>query len=120
MSEEIAVITGEELAHKLDVQPPANDSRHGGYALVNVLPEDMYRKAHIPDSINIPQGREEEFERRFDREKEIIVYCASPECQASPKAARALVARGFHHVVDYADGLSEWKAAGHPVAAQPR
>ncbi len=31
--------------------------------------------AHIPGSINIPQGNEDEFERRFAKDKEIIVYC---------------------------------------------
>ncbi|MFH0343068.1 MAG: rhodanese-like domain-containing protein [Chromatiales bacterium] len=66
--------------------------------------------AHIPGSINIPHGNEGVFERRFAKDKEIIVYCGSPDCPASENVAAALVTRGFRRVYHYAGGLTGNKA----------
>lgn len=106
-----------DLERKLAETRPDNAHSTAGYALVNVLPREHFERAHIPDSINIPVGEEEEFERRFDRDKEIVVYCASPDCDASPKVAAELARRGFAYVQDYEEGLSEWQKAGHAVAS---
>ena len=84
-----------------------NEDRHRGFALVNVLGEGAFAMAHIPGSINIPHGNEDVFERRFAKDKEIIVYCPSPDCPASDKVAAVLVTRGFRRVYDYAGGLSD-------------
>ena len=75
--------------------------------------------AHIPGSINIPHGNEDVFERRFAKDKEIIVYCGSPDCPASDNVAAALVTRGFRRVYDYAGGLSDWQQGGYPIASSP-
>ena len=94
---------------------PDNLDRKEGFALVNVLGPEAFAKEHIPWSINIPRGKEDEFEARFEKQKEIVVYCASPECQASPSVARALAERGFTAVRDYEGGLKDWKAGGQPA-----
>ncbi|MDY6765802.1 MAG: rhodanese-like domain-containing protein [Candidatus Nanohaloarchaea archaeon] len=81
-----------------------------GFALVNVLSEDQFEQEHIPGSINIPLDEvEEEFPRQFDRDDDIVVYCASESCQASPKAAEKLESMGFTNVADYEGGLADWK-----------
>ncbi len=108
-------ISREQLEQRLEQADPNNQDPVHGYALVNVLDEDAYEEEHIPDSINIPQGEEEEFEKRFLHGKEIIVYCASHDCPASPKAAKELADRGFRNIKDYAAGMKEWKQAGNPV-----
>ena len=56
-----------ELLRRLNEQPPANEDRTEGYALVNVLEPEVYAREHIPNSINIPAGKEDEFERQFDK-----------------------------------------------------
>jgi len=108
-------LTKEELRERLKSEQPDNENPRSGFALVNVLGEDAFREQHIPGSINIPKGEEEEFERRFNKDKEIIVYCASPDCDASPTVARELTDRGFDSIRDYEAGMSEWKEAGYPV-----
>lgn len=110
-----APIDRTQLEKMLRDAPPNNEDPFVGYALVNVLPRDEFEEEHIPGSINIPQGQEDRFEDRCDRGKEIVVYCASPECDASPKVADELVRRGFRRVVDYRAGTSDWKRRGHPV-----
>lgn len=86
------------------------------FALVNVLSAEQFAEEHIPGSVNVPLDRlEDEAPEMFDLDDEIVVYCASPSCQASPKAAQKLEAMGFENVVDYEGGLSDWKEGGLPT-----
>jgi rhodanese-related sulfurtransferase len=80
-----------------------------------VLTPEEFEKEHIPGSLNIPRREEGAYQKRFEKEKEIVLYCASPTCQASASVARDLVEEGYQRVVDYPGGLSDWKAGGHPV-----
>lgn len=112
-----ATIEREQLQRKLESSSPENEDSRKGFALVNVLGRDAFEEERIPGSINIPKGREEDFEKRFDHGKEIILYCASPSCDASPKVAAELTRRGFRRVVDYEAGMSDWKEAGNQVAS---
>jgi len=104
------------LERKLETERPDPDDPRQGFALVNVLEGDAFEQEHIPGSIHIPAGREDAFEARFEPDKEIVVYCASTDCDASPKVAAELARRGFRNVEDYEGGMADWKAAGHPVA----
>lgn len=108
-------ITTLALHKHMEAMKPDNEHRSVGYALVNVLSAESFAARHIVGSINIPADNEEEFERRFDKDKEIIVYCASPKGKYSPTVAIDLVKRGFTNVTDYEDGLSEWIHEGYPV-----
>lgn len=108
-------IDREEFEHVLRQQEPDNEHRSVGYALVNVLDPEQYAKQHIPGSINIPRNRIDVFENLFDKNKGIILYCASADCQASLDAVEALAKRGFTNVRDYEEGMSGWKGAGNPV-----
>ncbi|MCO6429884.1 MAG: rhodanese-like domain-containing protein [Deltaproteobacteria bacterium] len=108
-------ISTEELQERLSVEAPDNDDPREGYALVNVLSNEAFLEEHIPESINIAKGEEWKFTERFDRSKEIIVYCASHDCPASTQVAQELVELGFSRVADYEGGIAEWKAAGNTV-----
>lgn len=112
-------ITRGELQTRMSAHELNNEDRARGFALVNVLGEGAFEMAHIPGSINIPQGNEALFEQRFAKNKEIIVYCASADCDASDEVAKALVRRGFRRVYDYAGGLSDWNQDGHSVTSLP-
>ena len=103
------------LTRRLEREPPNNDDRSQGFALVNVLGREQFAKEHIPGSTNIPEANIDTFEKRYARDKEIVVYCASPQCQASEKTARELANRGFERVVDYSAGLSDWRSGGGQV-----
>lgn len=116
MNDAIETVDVETLKYRLDREEPDNRDPKDGYALVNVLGHETFEAEHIPHSINIPNGREDEFEKRFSKEKEIIVYCASPECDASPKVAKELEHRGFRNVRDFEGGMSEWKKASGNIS----
>lgn len=95
-------------------------SKHG-IAVINVLDAEQYNKEHIPGTDNIPQAAED-FVRRVEqkvgeKDRPVVVYCASTECDASPKAAKKLEDAGFQNVYDYEGGTKAWKETGHEVEA---
>jgi rhodanese-related sulfurtransferase len=102
--QQFSTIDRDDLEERIEAHSLNNQDRHRGFALVNVLGEGAFAMAHIPGSINIPHGKEDVFERRFAKDKEIIVYCASPDCPTSDNVAAVLVTRGFRRVYDYAGG----------------
>jgi rhodanese-related sulfurtransferase len=108
-------MTLEALKERLDRADPDNTDPVEGFALVNVLAAEYFEKEHIPGSINIPAGNEDEFAKRFAADKEIIVYCASTDCDASPKVAKRLTERGFTEVHDFEAGMKAWKDANYSV-----
>ncbi len=90
--------------------------RNKSFALVNVLPEENFVEEHIPDSQNVPVGRDD-FEEAIrgittSPEQTVVVYCASEDCDASPAAAQRLEAAGFENVYDYEAGMRGWAEAG--------
>lgn len=99
-------ITAEEL---VELKDSGED-----FVLVNVLGKDHYEEEHIPGAINIPLDHIGEAAiERLSKDDKIVVYCASFDCGASPKAAEKLEKLGFEHVIDYQGGLKDWKEAGN-------
>ena len=87
----------------------ANDEK---FTLVDVLSEESYKDGHIPRAINIPLGNLESLaERYLDRKDTIVVYCGSYSCQASTKATRELLERGYENTLDFKAGKRGWQHA---------
>jgi len=78
--------------------------------LINALGRESFKAKHIPGSINIPAGEIEDLAGQVlpDKNQEIIVYCASTSCSASPEAAQKLTDLGYHNVYDFEAGLTGW------------
>lgn len=90
--------------------------QNGDFLLINTLDEEHFPQTRIPGSINIPQSSDD-FVSRVEQEagskdKEIIVYCASTQCQSSHKAAQKLEQAGFSNVSDFEAGAEGWQQAG--------
>jgi len=100
-------ISVEELKKKID-----SDDK---FKLVDVLSKESFDEKHVPKSISIPLGvMDERASIEFpDKDEEIIVYCASKTCTASPAAAKKLVEMGYTNVTEFSDGLAGWQDAGH-------
>jgi len=103
----LKTISAEELKKKIDAKED--------FVLINVLSKESYEARHVPSSINIPV---DEVENRAptelpDKNKEMIVYCASKTCLASPRAAKKLVELGYTNVTEYEAGIAGWQDAGY-------
>ena len=101
-------ITREELKQKMDNKED--------FTLVEVLGERVYKEWHLPGAIHISVNDiEEQAPTKLpDKNKEIIVYCASFTCMASPRAAKTLEGMGYTNVADYEGGKADWEEAGYP------
>lgn len=86
------------------------------FVLVDVLGKDHFEDGHIPGAVNIPlENIASEMLDRFEKDEEIVVYCASESCSASPKAAEKLDSLGFENVKDYEPGVKGWEEAGNEL-----
>lgn len=94
-------------------------ARNGEVLVIDVRPREEYDVAHLPFARSMPVA---EIERRLSelpRDRQIVAYCRGPFCLLSDEAVDLLAARGFE-VRKIRDGVSEWKAAGFPLAAGPQ
>ncbi len=89
-----------------------NEMEDKDFILVNVLDPEAFKKQYIRTSINIPVSDDNFVERvrsvNGGKDRAVIVYCASAECDASTKAAEALDEAGFDEVYDYEGGTKDW------------
>ena len=94
-------------------------ARNGEVLVIDVRPREEYDVAHLPFARSMPVA---EIERRLSelpRDRQIVAYCRGPFCLLSDEAVDLLAARGFE-VRKIRDGVSEWKAAGLPLATGPQ
>jgi rhodanese-related sulfurtransferase len=103
-------ISRDEVQQKID--------NGGDVALIETLPAESFEDFHLPGAVNVPL--DEQFEEHIqqevpDKNQEVVVYCASSDCDASVKAARKLQSMGYKQIYDYEAGKADWKAAGLPV-----
>ncbi|MEM3676445.1 MAG: rhodanese-like domain-containing protein, partial [Thermoplasmataceae archaeon] len=85
------------------------------FVILNVLSVAAYNDLHIRNSISMPFDiLEMDAEKRLDKKKKYITYCASSSCGASKRAARLLIDKGFKAFA-YEGGIKEWYESGLPV-----
>jgi rhodanese-related sulfurtransferase len=102
------LITRDELKAKLD--------RGDRFKLVLVLSDFAYQAGHIPGSLNIKSF--DQVPSLLEKDDEIVVYCSSVDCQASPRVYTFLTRAGYTNVRRYAGGLLDWTEAGYPLAGE--
>jgi rhodanese-related sulfurtransferase len=115
VSSEVNMVTEidrDALKQKLD--HPKN------WVLVDVLPAEDFRKLHLPGAINIPANQVKNLapELMPDKDVEVLVYCAGPDCHASDDAANEFNAMGYSNVRRYVGGKHDWIKAGLPVVRE--
>lgn len=114
MDHDYDTITADALKAKIDSEDD--------FLLVDTLGDQSYNRAHLPEAVSI-SAKEDGFADRVeqavaDKNQEVIVYCASFECQLSPQAAQELVDAGFENVVDFEGGLKDWVQSGYSLEGE--
>jgi rhodanese-related sulfurtransferase len=105
-------ITTSELKTLLD--------KNGDVTLVNTLGAESFETTKIPGAINVPLD-DDDFVARVEKQaggkdKPVVVYCASQQCNSSEKAAEKLENAGFTAITDYAGGFKAWQEEAAEVA----
>ncbi|MEX2584846.1 MAG: metalloregulator ArsR/SmtB family transcription factor [Balneolaceae bacterium] len=98
-------INREELLIKLDRQE---------IYLIDVRPEEEYRKGHIDQAISFPQRELKDHLDKLPKEREIVAYCRGPLCLMADEAVALLNERGYS-AVRLNDGFADWIANDMPV-----
>jgi rhodanese-related sulfurtransferase len=105
----VPAISCDELLRKIE----------GGeqFVLVDALPPMSFAHSHLPGALNLPPERVDASvaKRLPNKDAEVVVYCANPECESSTDTAARLVALGYPNVRHYAGGKDEWREAGLPL-----
>jgi rhodanese-related sulfurtransferase len=89
-----------------------------GAQLLEVLPENAFRREHLPGAVNIPlPGLTEDAVAAagLDPRRATVVYCYDHECDLSARGAALLEAFGFADVYDYVASKVAWLGEGLPV-----
>lgn len=84
--------------------------------VINALKQEAYMAKRIPGSVNVPTEHADWVNQIVpDKEQDIVVYCASADCDASAQLAEALREQGYTHVRDFEEGIEGWKEAGYKL-----
>jgi len=83
--------------------------------VINVLDGDYYDDCRIAGSINIPLRDIGRCEKEYEKDADIVVYCAHELCTASMEALKALKELGFTNVQAFEAGMAGWYQADLPV-----
>ncbi len=86
------------------------------FVLVEVLNYNSYKEKHIKGA-EFYSFKEiaTSLSKKYDKKREIILYCEDQTCNASKIAAQKLDFIGFERVFVYKGGKSEWSEAGYPM-----
>lgn len=90
-------------------------ARRGEVTVIDVRPSAEYEAGHLPFARSMPVGEIEQRLAELPKDREIVAYCRGPFCLFSDEASRLLEAKGYR-VRKLLDGVSEWQAAGMPLA----
>ena len=90
-------------------------AKRGEVVVLDVRPPDEFDTAHLPFARSMPLAELEQRLGELPRDTEIVAYCRGPFCLMSDEAVRLLTQRGFRARKTF-DGVSEWRAAGLPLA----
>ncbi|WML43197.1 rhodanese-like domain-containing protein [Neobacillus sp. PS3-40] len=106
MSENRDVKGKDQEVHKIDQSYLLKEIKSTDVMIVDLREPNLYKKSHIPNSINIPF---EEFQSKFqelDVNKTIILVChMGPMGDAS---GQLLLQQGFKHVANLSGGMANW------------
>lgn len=87
---------------------------HDDAAVLDVRPQDAFRKSRILHAVNVPADEVGERELQKYADRAVIVY--DENGAASARVAAQLAKGGCKHVYHLNGGLAAWRSAGLPTA----
>ena len=104
----MSVITGVDRAERKELKWRMD--RAEPLVLLEIEPEDEYRRGHLPGALSVPPERVAELVPKLvrERETEVVVYCCAPDCMEGRRAAKELEGLGYTNVRSYDGGKRDW------------
>lgn len=108
-----------DTGSNLDADQTYRLLREGKAVFIDARYEKEFTISHLPGAINIPSNlsREKLMSRleSIPRERMIVVYCGSEQCQAARRLAGLMTYLGFERVYVYLAGMEDWQARNYPL-----
>jgi rhodanese-related sulfurtransferase len=108
--------TEPERMVRVDRKTLMAQANRGEIVVIDVRPPDEYLAAHLPYARSMPLAELAQRISELPRDVDIVAYCRGPFCLMSDEAVKLLHAHGLR-ARKTSDGISEWQAAGLPLAA---
>lgn len=86
--------------------------------VVDVRADAEYRKGHIVNAINVPQGQLQSELNSLEKYKTRPIITVCRNGQESARAGALLKQQGFDHVHTLNGGLQTWETANLPLVAR--
>ena len=85
--------------------------------LVDTLPPAAFEKSHLPGAIHIMSDDILELALSLlpDKQRVIVVYCASENCKRAGLAAERLETLGYTNIHHFTGGKRAWTEAGYAL-----
>ena len=90
-------------------------AKRGEVIVLDVRPQNEFDTAHLPHARSMPLSELAQRIAELPRDVDIVAYCRGPFCLMSDEAVKLLQASGLR-ARKTSDGISEWRAAGLPLA----
>jgi rhodanese-related sulfurtransferase len=86
----------------------------GEVVLLDVRPAAEFEEGHLPGALSVPLPQLELHLAALPKRKQLVAYCRGPYCVYAVEAVARLQAKGFR-AKRLEEGVSEWRALGHPI-----
>lgn len=101
----LKTISSNELIEKM---------KHQEIYVIDVRPEEEYKKGHIEDAVSYPQKVLSKCIKDLPDDREIVAYCRGPLCLLADEAVKYLQKKGFK-ASRLENGYADWVASQRPV-----
>lgn len=92
--------------------------KSGDVTVIDVRPAVEYDAGHIAGALSVPLEQLQARMGDLPKDQPVVAYCRGPYCVMAVEAVERLRKRGYD-ARRFADGLPDWRLAGHPVAKGP-
>lgn len=88
--------------------------------VLDARPEIFHRLGHVPGAVSLPRDDFENVYQQLrakleeDKERRIVIYCASYSCKDAEILRKGLEALGYTQLTVFGGGWAEWTSAGMP------
>lgn len=108
-------LDGRDPLEPVDAAELRRRLKAGAVTVIDVRPALEYEAGHIAGALSVPLERLNERLPDLPKDRPVVAYCRGPYCVYAVEAVERLRQRGYD-ARRLADGVPDWRHAGHPVA----
>ena len=108
-------LDGRDPLEPVDAAELRRRLKAGEVTVIDVRPALEYEVGHIAGALSVPVEQLDARIPDLPKDRPIVAYCRGPYCVYAIEAVERLRERGYD-ARRLADGVPDWRRAGHPVA----